>query len=103
VTGRFLDGPFSGSLDGSFTLSSDAGSDVVAAIANDLTQEYTADAGQFRGALPPGESISPGPRIVTVYDVVDHGVYVTGHFLAQGRSGRTRYEYAGVFTAGDAT
>ena len=79
-----MDGTFAGSLDETFTLGSAHGSDLADAIASYLTQEYTADAAQFASQLKPGDEIAPGPRNVTVYDVVNNGVYITASFICQG-------------------
>ena len=67
-----------------------------------MTQEYTADAAQFASQLKPGDEIAPGPRNVTVYNVVNNGVYITASFICQGGSGLTAYSYSGGFTAGAA-
>ena len=103
ISGNFIDGPFFGSLDETFTLDASAGSDLADAIASHLTDEYTAQAAQLSTQLKPGETMAPAPRTVRVYNVADNSGIVTGSFICQGGSGLTMYQYTGGFTAGVTT
>lgn len=103
ISGNFIDGPFGGSLDETFTLDASAGSDLADAIASYLTNEYTGQAAQLSTELKPGEEMAPTPRIVTVENVADNSGIVTGSFICQGGSGLTTYQYTGGFTAGVTT
>lgn len=103
IDGNFIDGPFAGSLDETFTLGPISLSALPQAIANHLTEEYDSDAEEYERELVLGEEIDTGPRNVSVYNVTNNGVYVTGSFICAGGSGLTAYDYTGGFVAGPTT
>lgn len=103
IDGNFIDGPFAGSLDETFTLGPISLSALPQAIANYLTEEYDSDAEEYERELGLGEEIDTGPRNVSVYNVTNNGVYVTGSFICAGGSGLTAYDYTGGFVAGPTT